>query len=103
VRLGELEYPAETAAFWDAFLVTAGGACAASAFMIAPQHHGVVNVAWADGHAKAVKTLRSGATCPGLDGKPRDHSTVSDAGPYQGRHTLTGIPFRKGDGSWEVR
>jgi prepilin-type N-terminal cleavage/methylation domain-containing protein len=103
VHLAEIEYAAETAAFWDAVLTGPGGPCAVFDALIAPQHHGLVNVAWADGRAAAARTQRTGLTCFGLDGKASAHSVIANAGPYQGRHTLWGIPFRQPDGSWGLR
>jgi prepilin-type N-terminal cleavage/methylation domain-containing protein/prepilin-type processing-associated H-X9-DG protein len=102
-RLAEIEYPAETSVIYDGILAAQGGPCGFGDELVDARHHGTVNVAWADGHARIVKAQRSSQTCTGMDGKLVSYSLTTDAGPYQGQGKLVGIPYQRADGAWGLR
>ena len=61
-------------------------------------------------HAKVVKArliktdgTEGSSSCATMDGKQQKMYRVTDAGPYQNRDELWGIPFRNDDGSWGRR
>ncbi len=102
-RSAEIEYPAETSLLYDGLLSAPGAACGFADVMIDARHSGAANVTWADSHVKRLKAQVSGQTCTGLDGKPATRYIATEAGPYQGQHTLAGIPVRNADGSWGLK
>jgi prepilin-type processing-associated H-X9-DG protein len=109
--LAEIEFPAETALYSDAAVTLPGGSAGFGLFNspIQVRHHGLVNCGWVDGHAKVVHTKPAlngaGVQVGGnqLDGQGILAWLVTDAGPYQNRAELWGIPFRKADGTWGLR
>jgi prepilin-type N-terminal cleavage/methylation domain-containing protein/prepilin-type processing-associated H-X9-DG protein len=109
--LAEIEFPVETSMVYDGALLTAGsGGCNLFESPVDARHAGMVNANWVDGHAKVVKARRvltDGSegpnTCRTMDGKQQQMYRVTDAGPYQNRDELWGIPFRNADGSWGRR
>jgi len=103
VKLSQIDFSADTAVIYDASLTGLTAGCNFDS-LVAPRHRGIANVTWADGHAKAVKTEPTQQTCPSNDGKQTlQEYDVADAGPYRGKTTLTGIPFKNPDGSWGLR
>jgi len=108
-RMAEIEFPAETSAVADAVVTLPGGVCGLFSSPIQARHNVTVNSNWADGHAKVVHakpaTDANGAQigCNQLDGQSVPIWIVTDAGPYQGRGELWGIPYKKADGSWGLR
>jgi prepilin-type N-terminal cleavage/methylation domain-containing protein/prepilin-type processing-associated H-X9-DG protein len=102
--LSEIEYPSDTAVFYDGTYASPTGACSVGDnFLVDARHLGTVNVLWADFHAKVVKVQSTDQTCTAFDGKIAKRYLVTDAGPYQGKGSLHGIPYRKPDGSWGLR
>lgn len=109
--LAEIEFPVETAMVYDGALLTAGsGGCNLFDSPIDARHSTMLNANWVDGHAKVVKArlVRTDGTegsvnCNTMDGKTQRMYRVTDAGPYQNRDELWGIPFRNADGSWGRR
>jgi len=109
-KLSEIEYPAETSLYADATVTLPGGTggCGLFSSPIQVRHHNMVNSAWVDGHSKTVKTKPavngSGMQvgCNQLDGQGILGWIVTDAGPYQNRSELYGIPFKNADGSWNL-
>jgi prepilin-type processing-associated H-X9-DG protein len=99
----EIEYPAETSLLYDGLLSAPGGAWGFADVMIDGRHSGAAHVAWGDGHVKAAKARPSGQPCTGMDGKPSTQYIATEAGPYQGHHTLAGIPVRNANGSWGLK
>lgn len=106
-----LEYIAETAFISDgvptiqAVNPPPDFACGAFWSPVAARHNGMVNVNYADGHAKAVPAKLSTAangtpyTCAALDGQVIRLFRISQ-GPYAGQHEFWGIPHQRADGSW---
>ncbi len=109
--MADVEFPAETSAWSDSTVTLPGGSAGFGLFdsPIQVRHNMTVNAAWADGHAKAVHArplLNSAGVQLGgnqLDGKAILDWLVADAGPYQGRDELWGIPYKRADGSWGLR
>ncbi|MGQ9488479.1 MAG: hypothetical protein ACUVR7_12405 [Armatimonadota bacterium] len=87
ISMAELQYPAETAAFYDGWLDVQFYS------PIAPRHNEMVNCAYADGHAKVVRARRNpNPTAPTdpIKGRKRDEWLVA-GGPYGGSYELWGI------------
>jgi prepilin-type N-terminal cleavage/methylation domain-containing protein/prepilin-type processing-associated H-X9-DG protein len=103
VPLAEVPYPAETPLMWDGIWTAPFGPCAAGDFAIEARHSEMVNVAWADGHAHALKGRLTGEDCMGPTGTPFRHAVVADIGAFVGMDTLAGIPSKNPDGSWAIR
>jgi prepilin-type N-terminal cleavage/methylation domain-containing protein/prepilin-type processing-associated H-X9-DG protein len=101
--LAELPYPAATTLLWDGTYAATGGPCTVGDHLVNAWHSGMTDVIWADGHVKAVKAAATGQTCGSLDGKAAPRFTITEAGPYQGKSALSGIPATKPDGSWELQ
>lgn len=110
-RMAEVEYPADTTAFGDATIALGGGSANYVTYQMPVQarHSGTVNVTWADGHAKPMHARpdlddtgaqRGG---PQLDGTMILSWILTDAGPYQNRRELEGIPYKNADGTWGLR
>lgn len=82
-------------------------ACGAFWSPVAARHNGMVNVNYADGHAKAVPakldTAANGTpyTCAALDGQVIKLFRISQ-GPYAGRHEFWGIPHQNANGTWYI-
>jgi prepilin-type N-terminal cleavage/methylation domain-containing protein/prepilin-type processing-associated H-X9-DG protein len=107
--LAEVEFPVETSIVYDGALLFLGnGGCGLLDSPIDARHSGMVNANFVDGHAKVVKarpvnTTGEGAIdCPTIDGKRQKMYRVTDAGPYQGRDELWGIPYQE-NGQWRLR
>jgi prepilin-type N-terminal cleavage/methylation domain-containing protein/prepilin-type processing-associated H-X9-DG protein len=109
--LAEIEYPVETSLYADAAVTLPGGSAKFGLFNspVQARHQNLVNSGFVDGHAKVVHTKpnldssgnqRGGAQ---LDGQAILDWIVTDAGPYQNRDELWGIPFKKPDGTWGLR
>jgi prepilin-type processing-associated H-X9-DG protein len=109
--MADVEFPAETSAYSDSVVTLPGGTAGFSLFSspVQSRHNLTVNSNWADGHAKAVHvkpaTNSSGTQLGGnqLDGQPILAWIITDAGPYQNRAELWGVPFKNPDGSWGRR
>jgi prepilin-type N-terminal cleavage/methylation domain-containing protein/prepilin-type processing-associated H-X9-DG protein len=101
--LAAVEYPVETSLLYDGMPTQLGGACGFIDTAIDGRHQNLVNVSWVDGHVKHVKARPSGRSCVTLDGKSMQQYLVDQPSPYQGQHTLTGIPFREPSGLWGLR
>jgi len=109
--LAQIDYPADTNAFSDGTNTLPGGTANYTVFdhPIQPRHQESVNANWADGHAKLAHAAPhrdgNGARLGGsrLDGKPVLDWLVTDAGPYQGRDSFWGIPYKNDNGSWGLR
>jgi prepilin-type N-terminal cleavage/methylation domain-containing protein/prepilin-type processing-associated H-X9-DG protein len=99
--LAEVPYPAETPLWWDGIWTAPFGPCSGGEFAMEARHSGMVNVAWADGHA--LKGRLTGEDCLGRTGTPFRHAVVADAGAFTGMDTLVGIPNKNADGSWTIR
>jgi prepilin-type N-terminal cleavage/methylation domain-containing protein/prepilin-type processing-associated H-X9-DG protein len=110
-KLAEIEWPVETSLYSDAEVTLPGGTAGYGLFNspVQARHQLQCNAGWVDGHAKTVKTKRNLAangTQKGgnqLDGKAILDWIITDAGPYQNRDELWGIPFKNPDGSWGLR
>ena len=106
--LAAIEFPVETSLYSDATVTLPGGTAGFGLFSspIQTRHAGQVNAGFIDGHAKSVHTKpavdASGKQVGGnqLDGQAILAWLVTDAGPYQNRSELWGIPYKQADGSW---
>ena len=109
--LAEIEFPVDTSLYSDAAVTLPGGSAGYGLFNspVQARHQNLVNAGFVDGHAKVVHTKRNldaaGRQRGGnqLDGQAILDWIVTDAGPYQERHELWGIPYKKADGSWGLR
>lgn len=107
-KMSEVQFPADTAAFYEASLALGGGTAGLTPYdmPVQPRHNGVLNVAWADGHASLVHTLpdidSAGKQKASLqmDNKPILMSIVTSDNPYKGYWYMQGIPFKNADGTW---
>jgi prepilin-type N-terminal cleavage/methylation domain-containing protein/prepilin-type processing-associated H-X9-DG protein len=106
--MAEIEFPVETAMVYDGALLTqTSGGCNLFDSPIDARHPGVTNANFVDGHAKVVHARpvatdgsEGPATCKTMDGQMTKMYRVTDAGPYQGRDELWGIPFKDANGNW---
>jgi prepilin-type N-terminal cleavage/methylation domain-containing protein/prepilin-type processing-associated H-X9-DG protein len=106
--LAQIDWPVETSLDADAAVTLPGGSAGFGLFSspIQARHTGVTNSVFVDGHAKNVKckplTDNAGNPLGGnqLDGTAIKAYVVTDAGPYQNRSELWGIPTKNADGSW---
>jgi prepilin-type N-terminal cleavage/methylation domain-containing protein/prepilin-type processing-associated H-X9-DG protein len=92
ISLAELQYPADTSAFYDGWLATTFHS------PIAPRHNDNANCAYADGHAKNVKARKNPNPTRPLDpikNRRRDDWLVA-GGPYGGSYELWGIVMDPG-------
>ncbi len=107
-RMSELEYSADTAAFFDGV-----GTLPDSMFDIMDEpvqarHSGGFNACFADGHAKFQQArpcvdgsgMQMGGYSP--EGTPILYWRVTSLGPYTGRTEMRGIPYKVG-GEWALR
>ncbi len=109
--MADVEFPAETSAYSDSAVTLPGGTAGFGLFNspVQSRHNLTVNSNWADGHAKAVHvkpaTNTAGVQLGGnqLDGQAILAWIITDAGPYQNRAELWGVPFKNPDGSWGRR
>ncbi|MCX7993096.1 MAG: DUF1559 domain-containing protein [Fimbriimonadales bacterium] len=71
VKLAELEYVAETAAYLDGQLTVQGGTgnCALFNSPVEGRHNETASVAYADGHAKTIKVTQANQTCINISNK----------------------------------
>ncbi len=110
-RMAEVEFPAETGAYADATIALQGGSANYTTYDMPVQsrHNLTINVSFADGHAKLMhvkpETAQDGSQPGGLqlDGQAIRSWLITDAGPYQNRRQIWGIPFQAPDGSWGIR
>ncbi len=105
--LASIEFPVDTSVFSDAVVTLPGGTADHGLFdsPVIARHTGTVMAAFADGHSKAVHTkpnIVNGVQLGGnaFDGAPILDYLITDAGPYQGRDELWGIPYKHADGTW---
>ena len=105
-KLAQVDYPSETSAFYDGAHTLPDAYFNIMDIPVQPRHHGLANVCFVDGHAKTVRaapfTDGTGQQIGGYapDGHAILYWTVTDSGPYQGKHELRGVPFKNPDGSW---
>ena len=114
-HLAEIEFVVETSAFSDATVTLpsalVGGTADFGLFdsPVQSRHNNTVNANYVDSHAKVVHVKPAlGSDGKQLDGYQLDGQhildwIVTDAGPYQNRDELWGIPYKKADGSWGLR
>jgi prepilin-type processing-associated H-X9-DG protein len=107
--LAEVEFPAETSAWSDATGTLPDAYFSIMDEPVQPRHTSTLNSGYVDGHAKNVKAKPwldgSGNHLGGfqIDGRAIKYYLVTDAGPYQNKPELRGIPFKNADGSWGLR
>ena len=106
--LGEIEFPVETAAWYDSTGTLPDQYFGMMDEPVQPRHNLAVNTAFVDGHAKTVRCkpkLVDGVQVGGYstDGQAIKYYTVTQSGPYEGRDELRGIPFQNADGTWNLR
>ena len=103
VSLAEIEYPTHCSMIFDGELEAQPDLFDSP---VDARHNETCNAAFVDGHAKVVHCRPTGqyvTTVHGyLHGRTNDHQLyiVTDAGPYQGRDSLWGVPYKRPDGSW---
>jgi len=104
--LAQVEWPVDTSLEADANVTLPVPPCGLFNSPVQARHQGNLNSVFVDGHAKIVKckpTLLANGNqvgCVALDGFPIKIWTITDAGPYQNRNELWGIPYKNPDGSW---
>lgn len=106
--LSQIEFPVDTSLYADSTVTLPGGTAKFGLFSspIQVRHAAQVNSGFVDGHAKTVHTKpavdSTGKQLGGnqLDGQAILAWIVTDAGPYQNRGELWGIPYKKTDGTW---
>lgn len=104
--MAQVEFPAETSAWSDSTGTLPDAYFSIMDQPVQPRHTNTLNSSFADSHAKNVKAKpwldASGNHLGGYqpDGKAIKYYLVTDAGPYQHKPELRGIPYRKADGSW---
>ncbi len=128
IKMAELEFPVETAAFQDGHLTVQGGSGQCDLFNspIEGRHNETVTVGYADGHAKSLKVKKADVQCINIDNKtftlwcvqspPYNRSWDNSAGrcnaqvktcqssPYiAGSRDLWGIPVQDQQGTKCVR
>jgi prepilin-type N-terminal cleavage/methylation domain-containing protein/prepilin-type processing-associated H-X9-DG protein len=104
--LAQVEFPAETAAFYDGTHSLPDAYLGMMDIPIQARHASQVNVTWADGHAKVIKarpytaggTTQVGGHSP--DGKAYNYWQITSDGPYRDLIELRGVPYKKADGTW---
>jgi prepilin-type N-terminal cleavage/methylation domain-containing protein/prepilin-type processing-associated H-X9-DG protein len=104
--MATVEFPAETSAFYDGAHTLPDDYFDIMDIPVQARHSGMVNVTWADGHAKSVKTrpftdggtVQKGGHAP--DGTAILYWQVTDQGPYKDKLELRGIPYKNADGTW---
>lgn len=107
--LASVEFPADTAVFYDAAGTLPDAYFGLMDEPIQARHSGSLNASFADGHAKVVhakpwlngSNAQIGGNQP--DGKPILYYKVTNSGPYQDKPELRGVPFKQSDGSWGLR
>lgn len=107
----DVEFPSDTSAYADATIALQGGTANYITYQmpVQPRHGNVLNVVWADSHAKGMKAKEdrnsAGVQLGGLawDQKTIKSWLITDSGPYQGLREIEGIPFKNSDGSWGLR
>jgi hypothetical protein len=94
----------ETALLYDGALAVPVGACQpGDNLLLDARHHGAGDVLWADNHVKPVKARPTGSDCIAMDKQVAKQFVILDPGPFQGRSSLSGIPYQLPDGSWGLR
>ena len=107
--LAAVEYPAETAAFYDGTHNLPDAYLGMMDIPIQARHSNQVNVTWADGHAKSIKAkpFTDGGTAQKTGNKPDGvafpYWEVTSDGPYKGKLELRGVPFKNADGTWGLK
>lgn len=110
-NMAAVEFPTDTAAFSDSTIALQGGTANYTTYdlPIQPRHNVMANVAWADGHSKPIRARpdldSAGHQLGGLqlDMQPITSWLVADAGPYQNKRELSGIPYKDSNGNWTLR
>src|SRR5207244_12498029 len=91
-HMSEIQYPSDTAVFYDGTYAFPVGACRiGDTLPVDPRHTAKVNVLWADFHVKVLSAERNGTSCTTMDGKPIEQFALTDAAPYHGKRSLHGI------------
>lgn len=108
--MASVEYPAETAAFYDGTHSLPDAYLGFMDIPIQARHSAQANVSWADGHAKTIKcrpyipdgmTAQVGGNAP--DGAAYSYWQVTTDGPYKNKLELRGVPFKNADGTWGLK
>lgn len=108
-RLAELEYPADTSVFYDSVGTLPDAYFSMMDEPIQARHQNLLNATYADSHAKVVhaKPWVDDANVPltghAIDGQAIRYYKVTDAGPYQEKPEMRGVPFKNADGTWGLR
>ncbi len=105
IALAEIEYPALCTMIFDGELEAAPDLFDSP---VDARHNGTVNANFVDGHTKVFHARPTDppeyiTTVHGyVSGNYNDHQLwiITDAGPYQGRDSLWGIPYKRPDGTW---
>jgi prepilin-type N-terminal cleavage/methylation domain-containing protein/prepilin-type processing-associated H-X9-DG protein len=104
--LAQVEYPVETSMWSDSTATLPDQCFNLMDEPVQARHQNTLNSAYVDGHAKNVKAKpwldASGNWRNGHqpDGKAINYYLITDAGPYQNKPELRGIPTKNLDGSW---
>jgi prepilin-type processing-associated H-X9-DG protein len=104
--LSMVEYPVETSMWSDSSGTLPDAYFGMMDEPIQPRHHNTLNSTFVDGHAKNIKAKpwldesnnHIGGYQP--DGTAIKYYLVTDAGPYQHKPELRGVPFKNADGTW---
>jgi prepilin-type processing-associated H-X9-DG protein len=104
--LAQVEFPVETSMWSDSTGTLPDECFNLMDEPVQPRHMNTLNSVFVDGHAKNMKAKPwldgSGNWRGGYqpDGKAIRYYLITDAGPYQNRPELRGIPFQNADGTW---
>jgi prepilin-type N-terminal cleavage/methylation domain-containing protein/prepilin-type processing-associated H-X9-DG protein len=99
IKDSEIEYPAETSAMYDGYLVQS----ASFNSPVLGRHNDNANCAFADGHAKVVHCRRDAAqdaSYPTWYGTTGQIWIVTSQGPYEGSEELWGVAKKDAAGNW---
>jgi prepilin-type N-terminal cleavage/methylation domain-containing protein/prepilin-type processing-associated H-X9-DG protein len=104
--LAQVEFPAETSTWADSSATLPDAYFGMMDQPVQPRHQNTLNACFVDGHAKNMKAKpwlddagkQLGGKQP--DGRAILYYKLTDAGPYQDKPELRGIPCKKADGSW---
>lgn len=106
--LATVGFPAETSMWSDSTGTLPDNCFNLMDQPVQPRHQNTLNSAFTDGHAKNIKAkhwLDSAGSWRGgyqPDGKAIKYYLITDAGPYQNKPELRGIPTQNADGSWSL-
>jgi prepilin-type N-terminal cleavage/methylation domain-containing protein len=104
--MAEVQYPVDTSMWADSSGTLPDQCFNLMDEPVQARHHNTLNSTYVDGHAKNVKAkpwLDASGNWRGghqPDGKPINYYLITDAGPYQNKPELRGIPTQNADGSW---